>query len=759
MTDWSQARVRSVAMLGNYLPRHCGIATFTTHLTSALLDPDLELSCSVLAMNDANNRYAYDDRVVFEITESSPAAYRRAADFINVGGFDVLCLQHEYGIFGGKAGVHILGTLSQVVAPIVTTLHTILENPSPPQARVIEEVLRLSTRVVVMSENGAALLRKVHGIPSEKIDVIPHGIPLLPDRELSRARLKVGSHLQLLTFGLLSPDKGIEFVIDALPDVVRRFPEVRYAIVGATHPQVKEHHGEAYRRSLQLRAHKLGVADHVVFHDRFVSDKELGEFLAAADIYITPYLNPEQITSGTLAYAVGTGKVAVSTPYRYAEELLADGRGVLVPWRDGSAISGTVNRLLGDPNERSAIEARAAAYGEKMTWKSVASQYRESFIQAQKQSTDERRTRSIPARSLGPRVELPELDLRHVVTLTDDTGILQHAHFAVPRYEDGYCIDDNARALLLMTLIDDAGTDDPHTTRRLSSRYLAFINHAFHSEIHRFRNFMDYGRRWTEESGSEDSHGRTLWALGTVVGRAEKKERRGLALQLFSQALSSIKEFASPRALAFTLLGIAEYLKAFGGDREVENLQRALSNHLLSKFSRDFQKAWPWCETSLSYDNARLPQALIVSGQSLGDQELIRSGLGALGWLCEQQVATSGVFSPVGSDGFFPRSGTKAKFDQQPIEACATVSACLEAWRIAGDERWVSEMWRAFGWFMGENEGNTPLYDPATQGCRDGLHPDRANENQGAESTLSFLLSLVDMRALAVEMRVAQGLV
>jgi len=520
---------------------------------------------------------------------------------------------------------------------------------------------------------------------------------------------------------------------------------------------VKENSGEAYRRSLQLRAHKLGVAEQVVFHDRFVSDRELGEFLAAADVYLTPYLNPEQITSGTLAYAVGTGKAAISTPYRYAQELLADGRGLLVPFGDSEAIASALIRLLSNPDERMALQARAADFGQNMTWPSVASKYRDSFVKARVQFSAELRAKSIPSAPLGVRVELPELDLRHVKTLTDDTGILQHAHYAVPRYEDGYCIDDNARALLLTTLIDYAGTDEPHTTRVLSSRYLAFISHAFNPTTGRFRNFMDYSRRWTEEAGSEDSHGRTLWSLGTVVGRSNAPDRKSLAGHMFHLALPAVRKFESPRALAFSLLGIAEYLKAYEGDREVEQLQLSVSQQLSSTFSRDSKHPWPWCEEYLTYDNARLAQALIISGHHLSDDELIRSGLEALQWLCEVQRSKTGLFSPVGSNGFYGRGETKAKFDQQPIEACATISTCLDAWRVTGDEVWAREMWRAFNWFLGENEGHAPLYDPATHGCRDGLHTDRVNENQGAESTLSFLLALVDMRTLGAEIRMAGG--
>lgn len=744
--------VHRVALLGNHLPRQCGIATFTTDLTDAISSTFPGIECAVVAMNDAGRRHAYGDRVRFEIAESDLASYRRATDFLNVGGFDVLCLQHEYGIFGGKAGSHVLALLSEVRMPIVTTLHTILSEPTVEQRRVMDEIARLSSRLIVMSHCGGELLREVHGVPPEKIDLIPHGIPTLPSSRASKKRLGVEGMSLILTFGLLSPDKGIEHVIDALPAVVARHPTATYLIVGATHPHVKERHGEAYRRSLELRAHKLGVEAHVIFHDRFVTASELAEFLAAADIYITPYLNPEQITSGTLAYAVGTGRAVISTPYRYARELLADGRGILVPWRDSASISATLDELLGDPAGLRALGARAAEYGRDMVWPSVARQYVTSFERAYQESATSRRSFFAARTVTRGLVDLPELNLHHLRALTDDTGILQHAVFSVPRYEDGYCLDDNARALLLMTLIEDAGTDDRPTTRALSSRYLAFVSHAFNQDS-RFRNFMTYSRAWVEDRGSEDSQGRALWALGAVVGRSQEPGRKSLGRELFHAALPAISGLESSRAWAFALLGIREYLGAFEGESGVEALQKRLSEGLLSRFQSNGSDDWPWCEDVIAYDNARLPQALIVSGNQLGDREMVAGGLEALRWLNEIQRSDEGYFAPVGSNGFYLRHAERARFDQQPLEASATVSACLDAWRVTGEEEWPREMWRAFSWFLGENQLQAPLYDPTTGGCLDGLHPDRPNENQGAESTLSFLLALTEMGALDSEMR------
>jgi glycosyltransferase involved in cell wall biosynthesis len=740
--------IRRVAMLGNYLPRQCGIATFTADLSDAIAAEVPALDCFVLAMNDGGARYPYPPRVRFEIAENEPTAYRRAADFLNVNTVDVVSVQHEYGIFGGKAGAHVLALLHELRMPVVTTLHTILAEPDPHQRRVMDDLTRLSERLVVMSARGAALLREVHGVPERKIDLIPHGIPMVPSASASKDRLGVEGKAVLLTFGLLSPDKGIEYVIDALPAILARFPNTVYIVLGATHPHVRERHGESYRVMLETRALRLGVDASVIFHNRFVSHDELTEFLAAADLYVTPSLQPEQSTSGTLAYAVGSGKAVISTPYVYARELLADGRGILIPWRDAGAIAGAVNNLLADDAERLALGQRAAAHGRSMQWPAVARRYLESFERARGEHATRRRT-SFHARTLAERpAGLPELNLAHLRLLTDDTGLLQHALYSIPRYDEGYCLDDNARALLLMTLVEEAGTDEAAAVRALASRYLAFVSHAFNPSAGRFRNFMSYERRWTETAGSEDSHGRAAWALGAVVGRLGDPGRRSLAADLFHAALPAVQTFSSPRAWAYALLGIDEYLGAFRGDRGVQAVRGALAERLMGLFRRTSGPTWPWFENRVTYCNARLPQALLVAGARMDDPGMVAAGTRALDWLASIQRSPDGYFAPVGSNAGVERGVPVAAFDHQPVEACAMVSACLEAYRLTGDGCWTQHARRAFSWFLGQNHLQHSLYDASTGGCRDGLHADRPNENQGAESTLSFLLTLVDMQSV-----------
>jgi len=741
--------LRRVALLGNHLPRQCGIATFTTDLGGAIAGEFPALDVLVIAMNDAGHRHAYPSEVRFEIEQDDVASYRRAVDFLNVSTVDVVAVQHEFGIFGGKAGALLLPLLGELRMPVVTTLHTILARPNPAQRRVMDEIVRLSERLVVMSAHGAALLRDVYGVDPAQVDMIPHGIPEVMFAAGDKDRLGVAGKQVILTFGLLSPDKGVEYVIDALPAILERHPDTVYIVLGATHPHVLAQSGEAYRLMLEARAQALGVDGSMIFHNRFVSQRELGEFLTAADLYVTPYLNAEQSTSGTLAYAVGAGKAVISTPYQYATELLADGRGLLVPVRDAGAIAHEVIGLLDDGPRMAALRQRAASYGRAMSWPAVAQQHLASLEHAVA-SHAHRRRNVFRARTLAERPpSLPEINLDHLQCITDDTGVLQHASFVVPRYADGYCLDDNARALLLMVLLEESGGAERRLVRALASRYLAFVSNAFDIPSGRFRNFLSYGRAWGESVGSEDSQGRALWALGAVVGRAHDPGRSSLSGDLFHAALPAMAALTSPRAWAYALLGIDEYLRAFGGDRGVQAMRTMLTDRLADIHARASTSDWPWFEESLTYGNARLPQALMLSGAAMGRADLVATGARSLEWLAALQHTPDGYFSPIGSNGFYVRGAARARFDQQPVEACGMVSACRDALRITGDARWAREANAAFGWFLGQNHLQQPVCDVSTGGCRDGLHAERANENQGAESTLSFLMALGDMRAAA----------
>ena len=741
------ANIKRIAFIGNYLPRQCGIATFTTDLCETIANEFKSTTCIALPVNDTETGYEYPSRVRFELTEKDIESYRRAADFLNINNVDMVSLQHEYGIFGGRAGSYILALLRELRMPIVTTLHTVLRNPDLDQRRVLEEIVSLSDRVIVMSGRGAEFLRDVYHVSEKKIDLIPHGIPDVPfvDPSFHKDLFGVEGKSVLLSFGLLSANKGIENVINALPSILAKHPNVVYIVVGATHPHVIQNEGESYRLSLQWLARENGVEGNVIFYNRFVSADELNKFISAADIYITPYLDAAQITSGTLAYTVGAGKAVISTPYWYAEEMLADDRGALVPFSDPQALAEQVIDLLGNESKRHAMRKRAYLFGRDMTWPQVASQYMKTFERAR---ADHRyfAAAEYAVKPLDKRAgELPPLKLDHLCHLTDDTGIFQHSIFTIPNYREGYTTDDNARALLVSTLLEEVGNTD---AVNLASRYLAFTWYAFNTEIRRFRNFMDYQRNWLEESGSDDSHGRALWALGTVLGRSNTPALQNMAGRMFQQALLAILETTSPRAWAFALIGIHEYLLRFAGDSRASQVQGELAGRLLKLYQQNRKDGWYWFEDKLTYCNATLAHAMLLCGASIPNDTMTEVGFESLHWLSDLQKseAGGGHFVPIGSNGFYPMNGKRARFDQQPVEAQGMVSACLEAFRITGKRVWHWEARRAFEWFLGRNDLHLPVYDPTTGGCRDGLHPDRPNENQGAESTLAFLQSLLELQ-------------
>ena len=741
------SKVRKIAFVGDHLPRKCGIATFTSDLLAAVAAANPESQCFSVSVNDIKGGYEYSEVVRFEIEEQDLSSYLRAADFLNISNVDIVCLQHEFGIFGGPAGGHILALLRELRMPVVTTLHTILREPKADQRRVIRELVALSTRLVVMAKRGRQMMQEIYQAPPAKIDLIPHGIPDVGfvDPTDFKDQFGVEGRMVLLTFGLLSPNKGIEYVLNALPNIVAEFPDVVYIVLGATHPKELREHGEAYRLSLEILAKKNRLEKNVIFYNRFVELENLKEFVGAADLYITPYLNEAQITSGTLAYTFGAGKVVVSTPYWYAAELLAEDHGVLVPFGDAQAIAAEVIGLLRDDTRRQAIRKNAYKLGREMVWNNVARLYMRSFelsrIEGGARSRKFLATKTLDQK---PR-ELPELKLSHLSRMTDSTGIFQHAIFSIPNFSEGYCTDDNARAFILAVLLSELG-EEPERVRTLATTYAAFLHHAFDLKTKRFHNHLSFDRRWLDEQGSEDCQGRALWALGVGVGRSPYRSFQIMAGQLFALALPTLTEFASPRAWAFGLIGIHEYLRRLSGDSLVNQTRETLTSRLMELFERTAQLDWPWFQEDLTYDNAKLPHALILSGRATGQQAVFERGLQALRWLTELQISEKGYFRSIGSNGFYRRGGTCANFDQQPIEAQAMVSACLEAYRATSDFWWYEQAQRAFDWFVGWNDLGLELYSPKTGGCRDGLHVDRVNRNQGAESTLAFLLSLAEMR-------------
>ncbi len=737
-----------IAFVGNYLPRKCGIATFTHDLRAAVAKASGAV-CIVVPMDDIVGGYDYENEVQFQVVEQELDNYRAAADFLNFSNVGVVSLQHEFGIFGGPCGSHVLALLRDLRMPVVTTLHTVLSDPSQTQRAVMMQLIRLSSRLVVMTERCRQTLLNTYSVSSEQVDLIHHGIPDRPD--VDQASLKeqfdVEGRPVALTFGLLSPGKGIEHVLQAIPEIIQHFPDFIYLVLGATHPSLMREQGERYRISLERMAKDLRITKHVSFYNRFVEIDELTEFIGAADLYITPYLNVQQAVSGTLAYAFGCGQAVISTPYWHAEELLADGRGVLVPFANSKAIADEVVGLLEDSPRRLAMREQAYLLGRNMTWDHVSQLYVRSFQRAREEQSSKRKPLAVRTLDEQP-LALPQMHLEHLQHMSDSTGIVQHAIYSIPDHGHGYCTDDNARALILTVLVEELGKDSPEVYS-LASRYAAFLNVAFNRDTGRFRNFMSFDRRWLEVDGSDDSQGRALWALGTCVGRSRRAGLASWARELFHRALPACENTTSPRTWALGILGIHEYLRRYNGDRAASLMSERLAKKLVDMYESTATADWPWFENIASYNNAKLSQALVARGRWADDPQATEIGLKSLRWLCEKQLSPEGRFRPIGSNGFSRENGVTAIFDQQAIEAHSMISASIEAYVATHDAAWCEQAHLAFDWFLGRNDLGTPLYDASTGGCYDGLMANQVNENQGAESTLAFLLSLAEMQQLA----------
>lgn len=739
--------LRRVVLIGSFPPRRCGIATFTADVHEALTGEAPDLVCEVIAMTDEGRDYAYGEAVLCEVRQNRLADYLDAARRITGAGAEVICVQHEFGLFGGPAGEHLMTLLDAVDTPVVTTLHTVLTDPTPDQRRVLNRLLRRSFRIIVMAERGRHILEEIWQVPPSKIVVTPHGAPDQPltDTAGPKARLGLSGREVLLTFGLLSPGKGLETVIRALPEIVRSRPDALYVILGATHPHLIAREGKAYREGLMALAHELGVSDHVHFVNRYVDTPHLLEWLSAADIYVTPYLNEAQITSGTLSYAVALGKPVISTPYWHAQELLADGRGILTPFNDPQALASEVAALLNDPERMAELRRKAWDKGRETLWSRLAERYLDVFTAASGRPAGKVH-RPPEFRGALPR-DPPRPSLGGVKRMTDSCGMLQHSIYSVPDRNHGYCVDDNARALLLMHRLRAAGMQTPET-EALATLYSGFVHHAWHDAAGRFRNFMGYDRGWLEEAGSDDSVARAWWSVAVTASEAGSPDLRRWARELAARIVAHLDSFTALRTYAFLVLGLAALVRDDPDMTRERDLLQRLATGLAGVLSGRETGDWRWFEDGLTYDNARLPEALLRAGQVLDDETLTAAGLRSLDWLCRKQTGLDGVFRAVGTHNFGQPFTVKAPFDQQPLEAAATLDACAAAYAGSGDPRWLAEARRAYGWFLGENDLGVPLADPLTGECYDGLTPTGPNLNRGAESVLSFQLATCAMLAL-----------
>lgn len=743
------SKIRNIAFIGNYLPRKCGIATFTYDLLNAISNEIPNQSCWAIAINDFIEGYNYPSDVRFEINANRLAEYKLAAEFINISKVDIVCLQHEFGIYGGENGKNILALIQNLRVPLITTFHTVLLNPTLKQKTLVEKICEKSDYIIVMSHKAIDILKKKYSIQEKKLIVIPHGIPDLPfmDPSFYKDQFGVEGKNVLLTFGLLNPSKGIETVIDALPVILREYPNTVYIILGVTHPNILKEQGESYRHALQIRARKKGIKKNVIFYNRFADLKELCDFLGAADIYITPYLNKEQIVSGTLAYALGGGNAVISTPYWYAEELLSNGRGIIVDFNDSHSLASQVIDLINDKVKRDSIRKKAYKFTRKMVWKEVARKYIEVFTNTLAERLSHSDVISRKDYLLSTPFEMPELKLDHIYRLTDDVGILQHAKFIVPIRKHGYSTDNNARALIATILTQNLSPED-YNLINLVSKYLSFLLHAFNEKNRRFRNFMGYDRRWLDETGTDDCHGRAIWSLGITIGSSKIPQLADIALDTFNKAVSILPKLTSPRAWAFGIVGIHAYLIRFSGDSNIRRIREELAYKLYDLYLENASDNWQWIEEIITYDNGKIPEALLMSGQWIQNGDMVDAGIKMLEWLIKIQTNKNNGFSPIGNKGWYHKDGEKAIFDQQPIEAQSICEACVEAYKVTQNKKWISEARKCSEWFLGNNDINISLYDYKTGGCYDGLGYNGININQGAESTLAWLLTLLNMYSL-----------
>ena len=737
-----------IVYVGTFVPKRCGIATFANDLGDSVAQEMGGKPYRVVALTDRAGGYDYPSEVTFEIRQNVIRDYALAAEYLNGSSAQIVSLQHEFGIYGGDAGKYLSVLLCHLKKPVITTLHTILENPSKDYREAFDDVINCSQRLVTMSQTGARMLREIYGVPESKISVIHHGVHDVPfvDSNFYKEQFNVEGLTVLLTFGLLSPNKGIETALEALPAVVEKYPNTVYIILGATHPEVKKVYGEAYRLSLERKARDLQIADNVVFQNRFVDLQELTEYVSCCDIYITPYLAKEQITSGTLAYAVGMGKAVVSTPYWYAQELLADSRGVLVDFGDVKGMADSLSDLIGDSVRRNRMRKSAYEYGRTMVWREVGRQYVEMFLDVlhERENLD---VGSIWKQKMLPQTTLPELKLDHLMSLSDNVGLLQHACFGIPDRDHGYSADDVGRGLAaIMTLYNQQKDEQVLPWIRT---YVSFLKHS-QTETGHFHNFMSYDRRFQDDHGSDDTLGRVLWGLGTVVRWGPKEQIRALAQDMMDKATPRILELEAPRAMAYTIIGIDHLLQKFEGASQFRRLLVQLADDLVSLYKGNRTADWHWFEDVITYGNAKIPEALLRAYQVTQNEEYLDIGLESLDFLTTEQW--NGVyFELIGNEGWYPKGGEKAFFGQQPVDAGYLVEAYVAASEVSDKYKYLELARLAFEWFLGRNRLNAALYDFADGSVADGMDSNGISANQGAESVVCYLLAVLALSELKAQ--------
>lgn len=727
------------AFIGTYPPQKCGIGTFTHNLVKSVAENfgynDLFPNLYVIAVSDNEQDYKYPPEVSFVVNQNKQRDYVSAAKFINYNKADVCVLEHEFGIFGGESGVYVLSLISRIEIPLIVTFHTVIREPSYIQKVIVQELSSKAYKVIVMSKKAVKFLIEIYNIPGEKIEFIEHGVPVgkVFHRETAREKFNFSNKTALFTFGLLSRNKGIETVIKALPKVVEKHKNILYIVLGNTHPKVLSRNGEEYREYLLRLVKDYGLEDYIYFYKNFVPEELLMEYLYAADIYITPYLNEAQITSGTLSYAIGAGTAVISTPYWHAQELLADGRGILFDFHNHEQLSNILNDLLDNPVKIEQLREAAVEYGNKLKWPKIGAKY----IKVAKSAMDGFRFIQKEKRTILDPYLLPDFTLAHIKRLTDDTGIVQHAKYGIPNLKEGYCLDDNARALLMTAMAHNKNkTED---TVHLMPVYLSFINYM-QNEDGSFRNFLSFSRNYLDEIGSEDAFGRTIWALGYLIYKFPKDSYHQLALDIFNKSVQFFRNLKHLRGIANTILGMSYYLKRFPEDGTIKDIMYELTYKLINVYDSEKSDDWKWFENILTYDNAILPLSLFHSAEVFIDDKVLKVAVESAKFL-ESVTMKGGYLKPVGSRGWFRKGQVCAEFAQQSIDVMGMVLLFFKAYEVTKDKTYLDKMFISHMWYMGKNELSIPVYDYESGGCNDGLEEYGLNRNQGAESTISYLIS------------------
>jgi glycosyltransferase involved in cell wall biosynthesis len=727
-----------IAYIGTYPPRECGIGTFTRNLYKSMITDDKPVTDSregfIVAMNDHELTYDYPEEVKLTIRQEHQRDYLSAAKFINLSGADLCILEHEFGIFGGQNGVYILPLLHRLEIPLVVTLHTIIKSPSYDEKAVLVEICKMATKVIVMSHKAIEFLTTIYNVDKSKVVYIEHGVPDLQfNKHESKKEFNLQNKKVLLTFGFISRNKGIETVIKALPKVIKKYPEVLYMVLGKTHPNVLRYSGEEYRIYLQQLVKSLKLGEHVFFLNEFLNQKELFKYLSASDIYVTPYLNEAQVTSGTLSYAIGVGSAVVSTPYWHATDLLAEGRGRLFNFNDSGGLSDILLELLDKPDVLEMLRQKAFNYGKEITWPKTGEKYRsvaEEIFSGKPEVMTKKET-------IIDLLILPPFSLAHILRLTDDTGIIQHAKFGIPNLKEGYCLDDNARALLMVLMAYRQKKDSE--ALKLAPIYLSYINYMQNKDG-TFRNFLSFSRNFLDETGSEDSFGRTIWALGYLVANAPNDAYYQTGRLVFLDASVNFEKIKSIRGIANTMVGISYYLRSNPSDDSMIQILKNLSFKLIKHYDENSSPDWKWFESLLAYDNGMLPLALLHSAQILKDEKIIEIALESMSFLTDITLK-DGYLSIVGNEKWYKKDSERSMYAQQPVDALAMVLMYHQAFHLTQDKEYLNKLFASFMWFLGENDLRMSLFDFETKGCCDGFESYGVNRNQGAESSLAYLIS------------------